>query len=213
MTNINPQFLWIAGAIVAALVVILAVSAGVRRARTARLRDHFGNEYDRTVRTAGSRTAAEQQLVSRAEEVKTFDIRPLTAAERNRYTSDWTRVEQQFVNRPTTAVIEADELITDVMRTRGYPMADFQTHADHLSVKHPGVVEHYRAGHELIDKHGSTEDLRQAMLHYRSLFDELVNDGVDIERDVPREYETAADRERRRLFTSGETRDEERPVS
>ena len=83
MTNINPQVLWIAGAIVAALVIIFAVSAGVRRARTARLRDHYGNEYDRTVRAAGSRTAAEEQLVSRAEEVKTFDIRSLTAAERD----------------------------------------------------------------------------------------------------------------------------------
>lgn len=212
MTNINPEVLWIAGAIVAALVIIFAVSAGVRRARTARLRDHFGNEYDRTVRAAGSRTAAEEQLVSRAEEVKTFDIRPLTAAERDRYTSDWTRIEQQFVNRPTTAVVEADELITDVMRTRGYPMADFETHAAHLSVKHPRVVEHYRAGHSLIDKHGSTEDLRQSMLHYRALFDELVNEGVDVQRDVPKEYETTADRERRRLFTSGETRDEDRPV-
>lgn len=212
MTNIDPQVLWIAGAIVAALVIIFAVSAGVRRSRTARLRDHYGSEYDRTVRAAGSRSAAEEQLVSRAEEVKTFDIRPLSAAERDRYTSDWTRVEQQFVNRPTTAVVEADELITDVMRTRGYPMADFETHAAHLSVKHPRVVEHYRAGHALIDKHGSTEDLRQAMLHYRALFEELVNEGVDVERDVPREYETTADRERRRLFTSGETRDEDRPV-
>ncbi|HEX3580686.1 MAG TPA: hypothetical protein VH087_02915 [Thermoanaerobaculia bacterium] len=212
MTNIDPQVLWIAGAIVAALVIILAISAGMRRSRSERLRDHFGSEYDRTVRAAGSRSAAEEQLVSRAEEVKTFDIRPLSAAERDRYTSDWTRIEQQFVNRPTTAVVEADELITDVMRTRGYPMADFQTHAEHLSVKHPRVVEHYRAGHALIDKQGSTEDLRQAMLHYRALFDELVNEGVDVERAVPREYETSADRERRRLFTSGETRDEDRPV-
>ena len=211
MTNIDPQVLWIAGAIVAALVIIFAVSAGVRRSRTARLRDHYGSEYDRTVRAAGSRSAAEEQLVSRAEEVKTLDIRPLSAAERDRYTGDWTKIEQQFVNRPTTAVVEADELITDVMRTRGYPMADFETHAAHLSVKHPRVVDHYRAGHALIDKHGSTEDLRQAMLHYRALFDELVNEGVDVQRDVPVEYESTADRERRRLFTSGETRDEERP--
>jgi len=211
MTNIDPQVLWIAGAVVAALVIILAIAAGVRRSRTEKLREHYGNEYDRTVRAAGSRTAAEQELVSRAEEVKTFDIRPLTAAERNRFTNDWTRIEQQFVSRPTTAVVEADEVITDVMRTRGYPMADFETHAAHLSVKHPRVIEHYRAGHALIDKHGSTEDLRQAMLHYRALFDELVNEGVDVQRDMPVEYETNADRERRRLFTSGEVREEDRP--
>ena len=211
MNNIDPQVLWIAGAVVAAVVIIFAVAAGVRRSRSERLRDHFGSEYDRTVRAAGSRSAAEQELVSRAEEVKTFDIRPLSAAERDRYTGDWTKIEQQFVNRPTMAVVEADELITDVMRTRGYPMADFETHAAHLSVKHPKVVEHYRSGHSLIDKHGSTEDLRQAMLHYRALFDELVNEGADLQRDVPVEYESTADRERRRLFTSGETREEERP--
>jgi hypothetical protein len=211
MTNIDPQVLWIAGAVVAALVIIFAIAAGVRRSRTEKLREHYGNEYDRTVRAAGSRTAAEQELVSRAEEVKTFDIRPLTAAERSRFTNDWTRIEQQFVARPTTAVVEADEVITDVMRTRGYPMADFETHAAHLSVKHPRVVEHYRAGHALIDKHGSTEDLRQAMLHYRALFDELVNEGVDVQREMPVEYETSADRERRRLFTSGEVREEDRP--
>ena len=211
MNSIDPQVLWIAGAVVAAVVIILAIAAGVRRSRSERLREHFGSEYDRTVRAAGSRSAAEEQLVSRAEEVKTLDIRPLSAAERDRYTGDWTKIEQQFVNRPTTAVVEADELITDVMRTRGYPMADFETHAAHLSVKHPRVVDHYRAGHALIDKHGSTEDLRQAMLHYRALFDELVNEGVDVQRDVPVEYESTADRERRRLFTSGETRDEERP--
>jgi hypothetical protein len=211
MTNIDPQVLWIAGAVIAAVVIIFAIAAGVRRSRSERLREHFGSEYDHTLRATGSRTAAEEELVARAEEVKTFDIRPLSAAERDRYTGDWTKIEQQFVNRPTTAVVEADELITDVMRTRGYPMADFETHAAHLSVKHPRVVEHYRAGHSLIDKHGSTEDLRQAMLHYRALFDELVNEGVDVQRDVRREYETAADRERRRLFTSGETRGEERP--
>ena len=207
----NIQMIWIAVAVVAALVIILAIAAGARRARTTELREHFGNEYERTVAKAGSRTAAEDLLVSRAEEVKTFDIRPLTAAERDRYTADWARMEQRFVDRPTTAVIEADELVTDVMRTRGYPMADFEKYTEHLSVKHPRVVEHYRAGHALIEKRGSTEDLRQAMLHYRALFEELVNDGVDVQREVPVAYESPADRERRRLFTSSETREEERP--
>jgi hypothetical protein len=210
MNNIDPQVLWIAGGIVAAIVIILAIAAGVRRSRTERLREHFGSEYDRTVQSAQSRSAAEEQLVSRAQEVKAFDIRPLSAAERDRYAADWKQIEQRFVDRPTTAVVEADELVTDVMRKRGYPMADFETHAAHLSVKHPRVVEHYRAGHALIDKHGSTEDLRQAMLHYRALFEDLVNDGADVEREVPVAYESSADRERRRLFTSGETRDEER---
>jgi hypothetical protein len=213
--NVTPQMIWIAAAVVAGLVIIFAIAAGVRRSRSAQLRDHFGTEYDHTVQRAGSRTAAEQELVARAEEVKSFEIRPLSAAERDRYREEWRAIEQRFVDRPTTAVVEADELVADVMRARGYPMADFEKHAAHVSVKHPRVVEHYRAGHAVIDEHArgkaSTEDLRQAMLHYRSLFEELANDGADVERGVPVAYESAADRERRRLFTSDETRPENRP--
>jgi hypothetical protein len=201
--NINPQWIWIAAAVVAVLVIIALIAAGVRRSRSAALRDHFGREYERTVETAGSRSRAENELVARAEEAKTFDIRPLSASERGRYRDEWRRIEARFVERPTTAVVEADELIADVMRTRGYPIADFEKHAALLSVKHPRVVEHYRAGHDVIDRHGrgaaSTEDLRQAVLHYRALFEELVNDGADVERPVV----TARDRDI--------VRDEERP--
>jgi hypothetical protein len=207
--------IWIAAAVVAGLVIIFAIAAGVRRSRSAQLRDHFGTEYDHTVQRAGSRTAAEQELVARAEEVKSFEIRPLSAAERDRRREEWRAIEQRFVDRPTTAVVEADELVADVMRARGYPMADFEKHAAHLSVKHPRVIDHYRAGHAVIDEHArgkaSTEDLRQAMLHYRALFEDLANDGVDVQRDVPVAYEAPADRERRRLFTSDETRPENRP--
>lgn len=213
--NVTPQMMWIAAAVAAGLIIIFAIAAGVRRSRTAQLREHFGTEYDHAVKHAGSRTAAEQELVARAEEVKSFDIRPLTASQRERYRSEWKLIEQRFVDRPTTAVVEADELVADVMRTRGYPMADWEKHAAHLSVKHPRVVEHYRAGHAVIDEHArgkaSTEDLRQAMLHYRSLFEELANDGVDVERELPMAYETEADRERRRLYTSDETRPDARP--
>jgi hypothetical protein len=213
--NVTPQMIWIAAAVVAGLVIIFAIAAGVRRSRSAQLRDHFGTEYDHTVQRAGSRTAAEQELVARAEEVKSFEIRPLSAAERDRYREEWRAIEQRFVDRPTTAVVEADELVADVMRARGYPMADFEKHAAHLSVKHPRVIDHYRAGHAVIDEHArgkaSTEDLRQAMLHYRALFEDLANDGVDVQRDVPVAYEAPADRERRRLFTSDETRPENRP--
>jgi hypothetical protein len=213
--NVTPQMIWIAAAVVAGLVIIFAIAAGVRRSRSAQLRDHFGTEYDHTVQRAGSRTAAEQELVARAEEVKSFEIRPLSAAERDRYREEWRAIEQRFVDRPTTAVVEADELVADVMRARGYPMADFEKHAAHLSVKHPRVIDHYRAGHAVIDEHArgkaSTEDLRQAMLHYRALFEDLANDGADVQRDVPVAYEAPADRERRRLFTSDETRPENRP--
>src|ERR1051325_7968255 len=186
MNFANPQVIWIAVIAIAVLVIIGLIAFGARRRRSAELRDHFGREYDRTLEAAGSRARAEDALIARAEEVKQFDIRPLTAAERERYTGEWRRIEQRFVERPTTSVVEADELITDVMRTRGYPVSDFDKHAELLSVKHPKVVEHYRAGHDIIDRHGkesaSTEDLRQAVLHYRALFDELVNDGQDVVR-------------------------------
>lgn len=211
----NPQFIWIAIAAVAVLLVVGLIAVGARRNRSAALKDHFGREYDRTVETAGSRTRAEHDLVARAEEVKAFDIRPLTAAERDRYRAEWRTIESRFVERPTTAVVEADELITDVMRTRGYSIADFEKHAKLLSVKHPSVVEHYRAGHDIIDRHGrgaaSTEDLRQAVLHYRTLFEELVNDGGGV--DVERPIATVREEERRRAADRDIVRDEERPRS
>ena len=197
MNFANPQVIWIAVIAIAVLVIIGLIAFGARRRRSAELRDHFGREYDRTLEAAGSRARAEDALIARAEEVKQFDIRPLTAAERERYTGEWRRIEQRFVERPTTSVVEADELITDVMRTRGYPVSDFDKHAELLSVKHPKVVEHYRAGHDIIDRHGkesaSTEDLRQAVLHYRALFDELVNDGQDVVRDVRPSREVVAE--------------------
>jgi hypothetical protein len=185
----NPQWIWIAVAAVAVLVVIALIASGVRRSRTAQLREHFGTEYDHTVQQTRSRTAAEEALLARANEVKQFDIRPLSASERDRYRSQWQKIETQFVDRPTMAVVEADELVADVMRARGYPIADFEKHAEYLSVKHPRVVEHYRAGHAVIDAHGrgaaSTEELRQAMLHYRVLFEDLVGfGGHDVEQPI-----------------------------
>ncbi len=184
-----PDWIWIALAAVAVLAVAGLIAGAVRRSRTARLREHFGTEYDRLASETRSRTKAEEALLARANEVKQLEIRPLTAAERDRYRSDWQKIETRFVDRPTTAVVEADELVCDVMRARGYPMADFEKHAEHLSVKHPRVVEHYRAGHAAIDAHGrgaaSTEDLRQAMLHYRVLFEDLVGfSGDDVEQPI-----------------------------
>src|SRR5438309_154410 len=106
--NVTPNMVWIAAAVVAGLVIIVAIAAGVRRSRSAQLREHFGTEYDHAVQRAGSRTAAEDELVARAQEVKSFDIRPLSAAERDRYAGEWKLLEQRFVERPTTAVVEAD---------------------------------------------------------------------------------------------------------
>lgn len=193
---IDPQLLWIGGAVLAAIVVI-ALIAAARRSRTARLREHFGPEYDHVVHETRSRTRAEEALIARAEEAKTIDIRPLAAAEAERYRAEWDRIEKDFVEKPTIAVSEADELVASIMRAQGYPIADFEKHAELLSVKHPRVVDHYRSGHDAILSHSpgatSTEDLRQAMLHYRALVYELLGP-TDVVRDVPVQHEVAVDR-------------------
>lgn len=195
--NVNPLWIWVAVA-AAAVVIIALIAIGVRRKRSADLREHFGAEYDRTVRATGSRQAAEQELANRAEEVKSYDIRPLSVRERNHYRDEWIKIEQRFVERPTTAVVEADELITEVMSARGYPMGDFEEHAAALSVHYPKVVEHYRDAHAIIERQSrgesSTEDLRQAVLHYRALFQELVGVAprVDTETAIRSEREIAA---------------------
>ena len=209
---IDPQWIWIALIAVAVLIAIGLIVRSARRSRTIALRDKFGNEYDHAVRTAGSRKRAESELLARAEEVKTFEIVPLSAADRERYVGEWRRVEQHFVERPTMAVSEADEVVADVMRVMGYPMGDFDKHAAHLSVTHPRVVEHYRSGHRVITGtpgSASTEDLRQAMLHYRALFEELVGErSRDVATDVPRANEVVTSRTEGRL-----RRDETAPRS
>ena len=193
---IDPVWIWVALGVVALLVVVALFARGARKSRTEALRENYGREYDHAVHEAGSRRKAERELLERKREVEQFDIRPLNAAERDRYRSDWRRVEQHFLERPTTAVVEADELVADIMRVQGYPMGDFEKHAAHLSVKHPRVVEHYRAGHGVITGtpgSASTEDLRQSMLHYRALFDELIGDTAgDVARDMPRQNEVVA---------------------
>ncbi len=223
MNNIDPTWIWIGLAALVLIVIAGMVARGARRSKSQSLRERFGNEYDHAVQSAGSRkraerelvtrveevekreirplTAAEQELTTRVEEVEKREIRPLTAAEQERYRGDWQRVEKHFIERPTTAVVEADELVADIMRVQGYPMGDFEKHAAHLSVKHPRVIEHYRSGHKVMEGapgSASTEDLRQAMLHYRALFLELVGpratttDRTDVVADVPRANEVSS---------------------
>ena len=193
---IDPLWIWVALGVVAVLIVAGLIARGARRSRSESLRSKFGNEYDHAVQEHGNRKKAERDLIERSEQVKKYDIVPLQASDRDRFRRDWQKVEQHFLERPTTAVVEADELIADIMRTRGYPMGDFDRHAADLSVTHPRIVDHYRAGHRVIGTtpgSASTEDLRQAMLHYRALFDELIDDriGNDVQRDVPRANEVA----------------------
>ena len=208
---IDPLYIWIAVGVVGFLIVAGLFARGSRRSRTAQLRDKFGREYEHTVKATGSRTRAERELVARAQEVEQYEIRPLNASERDRYRNDWKRVEQRFVERPTTAVVEADELVAEIMRVQGYPMGDFEKHAAHLSVKHPRVIEHFRAGHRVIGAapgSSSTEDLRQAMLHYRALFDELI--GGDVARELPLENEVRTTPESPRRMVDLRVDDEDR---
>jgi hypothetical protein len=165
------------GAIVAIIVVILVVAAvliglsALNRRR--RLRERFGPEYDRAVSEQGRRDA-EAELAERERRVRKLDIRPLTPTARAQYTSEWTALQEQFVDAPQAAVAGAQTLVTAVMRDRGYPTEGFdQTVAD-LSVEHAATLDHYRAAHDISQRAASgaaaTEELRQAMIHYRALF-------------------------------------------
>lgn len=174
-----PTWGWVVLAIAVVAVVVMAILLVSANRRTAALRGRFGSEYDRTVEATGGKRDAEAELQERAKRREQFDVRPLTRASRDRYLQDWRSVQTQFVDDPAGAVGGADSLIRSVMHERGYPVEDFDQRADDLSVDHPQVVENYREGHRLAmarnrSEETRTEDLRQAMRHYRSLFEELV---------------------------------------
>jgi hypothetical protein len=168
-------------AIIVVLAAGIAIALFVRKRRTQRLRTQFGGaEYTRAVKEGGSWQKAEAALDDRAERVERFHIRPLAPGDRTRFIESWARVQARFVDGPGGAVTDADQLLGDVMFTRGYPVSDFEQRAADLSVDHPLVLENYRAAHEtaLRQSRGqaNTEDLRQAMIHYRTLFEELVGE-------------------------------------
>jgi hypothetical protein len=173
-----PAWLWIL--IVVAVVIALAVGVWVFvvRRRSAHLRERFGPEYDRAVSEQGTRRDAEAELARREEQRERLDIVPLSPEARERYFESWREVQTGFVDEPSQALNDADRLVTDVMRERGYPMDEFDRRVADISVDHPRVVEHYRAGHSIqqANENGeaSTEDLRQAVVHYRALFTELL---------------------------------------
>jgi hypothetical protein len=173
--------------IVAIVVVVLIVAAVIvillQKRRTTRLRQKFGQaEYERTVVERGDRSRAEVLLEQRAKRVESFHLRDLSAADRARFQDAWTTVQAHFVDGPAGAVTEADQLLGDVMVTRGYPVGDFETRAADISVDHPEVTQNYRAAHEIAIRHlrgnATTEDLRRAMIHYRALFVDLVGEPV-----------------------------------
>jgi hypothetical protein len=179
---------WVWIVLIAAAVVVAVVAwLLVRGNRTRGLQRDFGPEYDRTMARAGDRGLAESDLRDRRDRVSALDVRPLSQADHDRFASEWTKVQAEFVDTPSDAVNEADELIQQVMATRGYPVEDFDRRAADVSVEHPAVVENYRSAHSIAIKEartegdGDTEALRKAMVYYRSLFEELliVDDGHD----------------------------------
>jgi hypothetical protein len=166
------------------LVAIAAVvAAGVawymtRRRRSDVLRERFGPEYDHTVQATGDVKRAEASLEARARRVEALHIRPLTAGDAERFGSGWRRLQERFVDDPKAAVTEADRLVGEVMDARGYPLGEFDQRVEDISVDHPNVVMNYRAARQIALAHArgeaSTEDLRQAMVHYRALFSDLL---------------------------------------
>ena len=170
---------WVWVVIVIAVVVVVAlVAVGARKRRTAMLRGHFGPEYDRAVENSEDQRAAEANLRAREKQRAQFDLQPLPEATRLSFASEWRDLQERFVDQPAQATGAADTLITRVMEARGYPMKDFDAQAELVSVDHPDTVENYRFAHAIQQRaktqQASTEDLREALLRYRSLFDELL---------------------------------------
>jgi hypothetical protein len=178
---------WIISIIAIAVVLAIAISIEMRSRRSrreARLRGQFGTEYDRTIEGADKRRQGERDLQERIDLRDRLDIRPLTASARERYTEQWRAAQTRFVDQPTVVVTEVDALVTDVMRERGYPVDDWDQQAAVVSVEHPQVVEDYRVAHEVADRsranEASTDDLREAFLRYRSLFDALLDERDEV---------------------------------
>lgn len=180
--------------LVLVIVVLLAVVGWLvyERRRSSELRSTFGSEYQRAVADAGDRRTAEMELRKRQERVQALDIRPLPPADRDRYAREWREVQALFVDEPRKAIDDADDLIGRVMEDRGYPVADFEQRVADISVGHAAVVEHYRAAHAIAERADDpttdTELLRQAMVHDRALFEDLLG---------PDDHGTAARQPRR----------------
>jgi hypothetical protein len=173
-------WIWIVIAAVALVVIGAIAWVSSQRRRSSALREQFGPEYDRTVAEYDDRRQGEGELAGRRARMDRLEIRPLDPESRRRYAEQWEALQSSFVDDPTVAVTEADGIIVQVMRERGYPIDDFEQRAADVSVDHPHVVENYRTGHAISRRatrnEASTEELRRAVIHYRALFAELVNE-------------------------------------
>jgi hypothetical protein len=181
-------WVWIVIAIVAVIVIVAVAVSIVGKRRTTSLRDQFGPEYERTVGLAEDRRAAEGELAARRERRQGLDIRPLSPSARDGYVERWRRVQAGFVDEPGAALMQADRLVLIVMRERGYPMDDFEQRAADISVDHPDVVDHYRAAHATSDRaeadRADTEEIRKGFVHYRALFEDLLEVDDDRAREA-----------------------------
>jgi hypothetical protein len=165
--------------LIGVLIIVAAVGLYLlQQRRSRRLRSHFGPEYDRAVREHGSPSKAEQALRAREKRMEKVHVHPLSAPERDRFADQWHEIQARFVDDPAGSIREADRLVYDVMLARGYPMSDFERRAEDISVDHPHVVKNYRSAHEIAmseqEGKASTEDLRQGLVYYRDLFDDLI---------------------------------------
>lgn len=183
---LDPKFIMLAGVVILVIAVVAWMYVRKRRSTTAGLRQKFGPEYDRAVLVHGSERQAEAKLADREKRIEKLNIRDLDPMEHERFLKRWESVQSRFVDSPKGAVTEADDLVSSLMKTRGYPVSDFDQRAADISVDHPRVVENYRSAHEIALRVGkdaaTTEDLRTAMIHYRSLFEELVQGPTIVER-------------------------------
>ena len=178
LSALDPKLIALVAVVILIIVVLTWLYVRNRRHTTADLRHKFGPEYERAVLTHGSERKAEAKLADREKRVEKLNIRDLDPLEREQFSKRCESVQSRFVDSPKGAVAEADDLVSSLMKTRGYPVSDFDQRAADISVDHPRVVENYRSAHEIALRVGkdaaTTEDLRTAMIHYRSLFDELV---------------------------------------
>jgi hypothetical protein len=160
------------------VVLLLGVWTLARKRQSQDLQKRFGPEYERTVDTYGDKRRAESELAARAKRVEKLEIRPLTPGETGNFSGQWNETQKRFVDAPEQALADAARLVKEVMTARGYPMGNFEQRAADISVDHPEVVSNYRVAREIElarkEGHASTEDMRQAMVHYRALFNELL---------------------------------------
>ena len=183
-----------------AVVVAVALWFALRKRRTEQLRTRFGPEYDRTVREAHTVREGEATLIERQTRVERLHIRPLSPEDTQRFAQSWRDVQAKFVDDPRGAIVDADRLVGEVMRARGYPVGDFEQRVADISVDHPNVVMNYRAARDIVrdhaSGHASTEDLRQAMVHFRALFADLLGVPVTTAADEQRAKQLVAERSR-----------------